>query len=78
MEKRTPTPNEQPVELVASIMTNSDDNSDDNGDNHLPLVPSLKKWKRIAIYCLGLTAGILMYGYDHVVVGTTAAMPSFQ
>ncbi|POR38593.1 Uncharacterized protein TPAR_01210 [Tolypocladium paradoxum] len=35
----------------------------------------IRSWPRIVLYCI---AGILMYGYDNVVVGTTSAMPSFQ
>lgn len=49
-----------------------------NEHGHLTLLQSLKKWRRVSLYCLGMTTGILMYGYDYVIVGTTAAMPSFQ
>lgn len=39
---------------------------------------SVKKWRRIVWYCIGLSSAILMYGYDYVIVGTVSAMPSFQ
>ena len=44
----------------------------------LSLWQSLKKRKRIVFYCIGMSTAILMYGYDYVIVGTTASMPSFQ
>lgn len=46
--------------------------------NELPLWQALRKWRRVTIYCIGLTSAILMYGYDYVIVGTTSSMPSFQ
>ncbi|EQL01872.1 alpha glucoside transporter [Ophiocordyceps sinensis CO18] len=47
-------------------------------DAHLTLWQAIKKWRRVVLYCVGLTSGILMFGYDYVIVGTTSAMPSFQ
>ncbi|KJZ76874.1 hypothetical protein HIM_03751 [Hirsutella minnesotensis 3608] len=47
-------------------------------DAGLSLWQALKRWHRIVFYCAGLTTGILMFGYDYVIVGTTSAMPSFQ
>lgn len=47
-------------------------------DADLTLWQAVKKWRRVVLYCLGPTSGILMSGYDYVIVGTTSAMPSFQ
>ncbi|KAM4062695.1 major facilitator superfamily protein [Hirsutella rhossiliensis] len=47
-------------------------------DANLTLWQAIKKWRRVVLYCVGLTSGILMFGYDYVIVGTTSAMPSFQ
>ena len=47
-------------------------------DKQLPLMPSLKKWKKTVLYCVALTPCILMFGYDYAIVGTSSAMPSFQ
>ncbi|PNY23401.1 Uncharacterized protein TCAP_06660 [Tolypocladium capitatum] len=44
----------------------------------LTLWQGVKKWPRIVFYCIAVASGILMYGYDYVIVGTTSAMPSFQ
>ena len=46
--------------------------------DELSLWQSLKKRKRIVFYCIGMSTAILMYGYDYVIVGSTASMPSFQ
>ncbi|TEA15273.1 MFS transporter fmqE [Colletotrichum sidae] len=49
-----------------------------NEYGHLTLWQSIKKWRRVVFYCIGMTSAILMYGYDYVIVGTVSAMPSFQ
>lgn len=49
-----------------------------NEDAELSLWQSMKKYRRIMCYCVGMTSGMLMYGYDYVIVGTITAMPSFQ
>jgi hypothetical protein len=49
-----------------------------DADSQLKLWQAIKKWRRIVFYCTGLASGILMYGYDYVIIGTTSAMPSFQ
>lgn len=47
-------------------------------DEHLTLWQALRKWRRVSLYCVGLTSAILMYGFDYVIVGSSSAMPSFQ
>ncbi|KAM5359700.1 hypothetical protein ACJZ2D_014269 [Fusarium nematophilum] len=47
-------------------------------DVGLTLYQSVRKWHRVALYCVGMTSAIIMYGFDYVIVGSTSAMPSFQ
>lgn len=47
-------------------------------DLDLTLWQSVKKYRRVVFYSLGITSAILMYGYDYVIIGTISAMPSFQ
>lgn len=49
-------------------------------DEHadMRLFQAIKKWRRVTLFCVGMTSAILMYGYDYVIVGTVSAMPSFQ
>jgi MFS family permease len=51
---------------------------DTNLFGHLTLWQSVKKWRRVVLYCFAMTSAIMMYGFDYVVVGTVTAMPSFQ
>ena len=51
---------------------------DNAAENRLGLWQTIRKWPKITGYCMGLTAGILLYGYDLVIVGTVSAMPAFQ
>jgi hypothetical protein len=39
---------------------------------------SVKIYPKVVGYSLGLTAAILLYGYDLAIVGTVSAMPEFQ
>ncbi|KAL2256770.1 hypothetical protein VTK26DRAFT_1150 [Humicola hyalothermophila] len=55
----------------------SDELLETNEHAHLTLKQSLKKWRRVVLFSLLLSSGILMYGYDYVIVGTASAMPSF-
>ncbi|GKT41189.1 MFS transporter fmqE [Colletotrichum spaethianum] len=66
------------LEAVNSIASTSTSELETNHYGHLTLWQSIKKWRRVVLYCVGMTSAILMYGYDYVIVGTTSAMPSFQ
>ena len=44
----------------------------------LTLWQAVRKWRKIVLYCLGLSCAILLYGYDLVIVGTVSAIPAFQ
>ncbi|KAH0428445.1 maltose permease [Colletotrichum camelliae] len=63
-------------ETVHSISSTSEPETNQYG--HLTLWQSIKKWRRVVLYCIGMTSAILLYGYDYVIVGTVSAMPSFQ
>lgn len=39
---------------------------------------TIKQSYKILSYCLALTAGILLYGYDMVIVNNVSSMPQFQ
>lgn len=52
------------------------DNQDD--DENLTLWQAIRRWRRVTLYCVGMTSAILMYGYDFVIIGSGSAMPSFQ
>ena len=47
-------------------------------ESRIALRESVKKWRRVVLYCVGMSSAILMYGYDYAIIGTTAAMPGFQ
>ncbi|KAK6212140.1 hypothetical protein QIS74_10094 [Colletotrichum tabaci] len=66
------------LEPVTSIASTNNSDLETNHYGHLTLWQSIKKWRRVVLYCIGMTSAILMYGYDYVIVGTTSAMPSFQ
>ncbi|KAK4213405.1 maltose permease [Rhypophila decipiens] len=58
-----------------SMMEN---NTGPDPDVDLTLWQSVRKYRRVVYYALGMTSAILMYGYDYVIIGTISAMPSFQ
>ena len=39
---------------------------------------AVKQSPKILGYCLALASGILLFGYDLVIVGNVSAMPEFQ
>lgn len=65
-------------EVVTTTRTNDSLIIPTDEHAHLTLWQALKKWRKVSFYSMGLTFAILMYGYDLVVIGTVAAMPSFQ
>ncbi|KAK1461929.1 hypothetical protein CCUS01_01519 [Colletotrichum cuscutae] len=66
------------LNAVSSIASTNNSEPETNQHGHLTLWQSIKKWRRVVLYCIGMTSAILMYGYDYVIVGTVSAMPSFQ
>ncbi|KAJ9610482.1 hypothetical protein H2200_005259 [Cladophialophora chaetospira] len=44
----------------------------------LSLWHALRKWPKVAGYCLALTTAILLWGYDMAMVGNLASLPEFQ
>ncbi|KAH8422372.1 uncharacterized protein LDX57_000128 [Aspergillus melleus] len=64
------------VEHDESVSSHS--SSSDEVAQKQSLLSSVKQSPRIAAYCLALTSGILLYGYDLVIVGNVSSMPEFQ
>ena len=65
--------------MSASETNNNDETmTAEDQDNHLSLWQAIKKYRIIAMYTTGLTLGILLWGYDLVIVGTVASIPAFQ
>jgi hypothetical protein len=48
------------------------------GDEGRTLWQNIKKYRKVAWITIGLTSGILLYGYDNVVIGSVSGMPRFQ
>ncbi|OCT49090.1 sugar transporter [Cladophialophora carrionii] len=44
----------------------------------LSLWRAVRKWPKVAGYCLALTTAILLWGYDMAMVGNLASLPAFQ
>ncbi|ODH52201.1 hypothetical protein GX48_01516 [Paracoccidioides brasiliensis] len=44
----------------------------------LPLLQAIKQFPRVVAYTFAATPGILLYGFDMVIVSTLTAMPEFQ
>lgn len=44
----------------------------------LSLWQAVRKWPKVAGYCLALTTAILLWGYDMAMVGNLASLPQFQ
>jgi MFS family permease len=51
--------------------------SEDDGDDQLPLRKALKKYPKIAGYCLAMTIPVIGWGYDLVVVGSVVGVDTF-
>src|ERR1700743_671278 len=47
-------------------------------DDEPNLWKSIRKWPKVLAYSLGMTAGILLYGFDTSIVGNVSAIPEFQ
>jgi hypothetical protein len=48
------------------------------GDEGRTLWQNIKKYRKVAWITIGLTSGILLYGYDNVIIGSVSGMPRFQ
>ncbi|KAK8096048.1 general substrate transporter [Apiospora kogelbergensis] len=46
-------------------------------DEPLPLVPALRRFSKVAGYCLAMSVAIIGWGYDLVVVGSIVSVDSF-
>jgi len=50
----------------------------EDGDEGRTLWENVKKYRKVVWITIGLASGILLYGYDNVVVGSVSGMPRFQ
>ncbi|KAL2840888.1 MFS general substrate transporter [Aspergillus pseudoustus] len=46
--------------------------------SEISFIGSVKQSSKTVIWCFALTSGILLYGYDLVIVGNVSSMPEFQ
>src|SRR5687768_12722121 len=53
-------------------------NDTDGIDHHLPLGKALRRYPKIAGYCLGLSVAIIGWGYGLTVVGAVTAADTFR
>ena len=44
----------------------------------ISVLGDIKRSPKVAGYCLALTSGIILYGYDLAVVSNVSSMPEFQ
>ena len=47
-------------------------------EKSLSLWANIRKYPRITAWSFSLTLGILLWGYDLVIVGTVSSIPAFQ
>ena len=64
------------VELVEDATSVAD--SQNPSPRKVTLWQSVMTYPKVVACCVGLTAAILLYGYDLAIVGTVSAMPEFQ
>lgn len=66
------------IELVENATSPANQSPMIIGKSQVSLWGSVKIYPKVVGCCLGLTAAILLYGYDLAIVGTVSAMPEFQ
>ena len=44
----------------------------------LTLWQAVSKWRKLVLYCVGLSSAVLLYGYDQAIVGSVSGLPAFQ
>ena len=47
-------------------------------DEKLSFVQSVRRWPRMTLYALALTAPIVLSGYDISIISSVASLPQFQ
>ncbi|KAL2783667.1 general substrate transporter [Aspergillus keveii] len=68
---------EKEVQTVGSHNEGSSILSHKQG-THASLIGSVRRSSKTVAWCFALTLGILLYGYDLVIVGNVSSMPEFQ
>ncbi|KAF4993350.1 hypothetical protein FDECE_13465 [Fusarium decemcellulare] len=59
-------------------VTTSNQSSSGDGEDKLPLGQAIKRYPKIAAYCLAMTIPIIGWGYDLVIVGAITGVDSFK
>ncbi|PGH15293.1 hypothetical protein AJ79_02458 [Helicocarpus griseus UAMH5409] len=87
-EAKEPPTTTAPAPATSTGKTTPDSNSDDKNDAiyeldsndpaNLRLFQSIKRFPRVVAYVFAACPGILLYGFDMVIVSTLTAMPEFQ
>ncbi|OJD15748.1 hypothetical protein ACJ73_08949 [Blastomyces percursus] len=80
--------NDDGIIVSNDSLTNTNDTTDDGNDGvyeadnadpaELTLLQSVKRFPRVVGYVFAACPGILLYGFDMVIVSTLTAMPEFQ
>ncbi len=47
-------------------------------EKRLNLVQALRRWPKVALYCLSLTSAILLYGFDTSMSGSLSGLDQFK
>lgn len=50
----------------------------DADEKNLPLGKAIRRYPKITGYSFAITLGILLWGFDLVIVGTVSSIPAFQ
>ncbi|KAF5024844.1 hypothetical protein F66182_3083 [Fusarium sp. NRRL 66182] len=66
-----------PAESIRTTPSKTESDSKHEADAQLPLRKALKKYPKIAAYCLAMTIPVVGWGYDLVIVGGVTSVDSF-
>lgn len=47
-------------------------------DKELGIWQAVTKYRKVVLYCVGLSSAVLLYGYDQAIVGSVSGLPVFQ
>lgn len=60
------------------ISTTALSTADFVAEDELTLWQAVGKWRKVVLYCVGLNAAVILYGYDQAIVGSVSGLPAFQ
>lgn len=61
-----------------TVASTPDDMAVESEEKDMPLGKAVRRYPKIAGYACFVTIAILLWGYDLVIVGQVASIPSFQ